>query len=74
MQNVDDRLDFASLAERAPRLQREVLQRRACGQDDHEIAAALKINEKYVPVLVHRGIKSMRSMLAQDHDRLPRTG
>jgi hypothetical protein len=37
--------------------------RRARGQDDEEIAAALKIKKKYVPVLVHRGIASKGSGL-----------
>ncbi len=63
---ADDWLDFASLAQHAPRFQREALLRRARGQDDQEIAAALKIKEKYVPVLVHRGIASMRSMMAHE--------
>jgi len=62
---VDDRLDFEELVQRASRLHKEVLLRRARGQDDREIAAALKLQHKYVPVLVHRAIISLRKMLAK---------
>jgi hypothetical protein len=62
---TDDWLDFKSLAQRAPRLYKEVLLRRARGQGDREIAAAMKLQQKYVPVLVHRAIISVRKMMAK---------
>jgi len=62
---VDGRLDFEELVQRVSRLHKEVLLRRAQGQDDREIAAALNLQHKHVPVLVHRAIISLRKMLAK---------
>jgi FixJ family two-component response regulator len=63
--DVDDRLDFEELVQRVSRLHKEVLLRRARGENDREIAAALKLHHKHVPVLVHRAIISLRRILAK---------
>lgn len=60
--DVDDRLDLESLATRLPYRQREAVLRRANGEDDATIAAALKIQPAYVPVLVHRGAAAIKKM------------
>jgi len=62
---VDNRLDFEELVQRASLLHKEVLRRRAQGHDDRAIAAALDLQHKHVPVLVHRAIISLRKMLAK---------
>jgi hypothetical protein len=62
---VDNRLDFERLVQRTSRLHKEVLLRRAQGHNDRAIAAAINVQHKHVPVLVHRAIISLRKMLAK---------
>jgi hypothetical protein len=57
---IDKRMDIVTLANRASPTHREVLLRRAAGQDDKHIAAAMHLQPKHIPVLVHRAVRHLR--------------